>query len=156
MKAILFVLMTALPLAAQVVLPTTGKKFVTRDINGNGANNSVSISGTTKPAPPPKAKLTSFFSFSETRQWKSNDGKSLLGSLICYEEAVLEIDATNVAAAREAAQKAPPAKMPDKPTLVRDGKVRLLVNNKPFEVPLDRLSDDDRKFAEDLIARVPK
>ena len=24
------------------------------------------------------------------------------------------------------------------------------------EVPLDRLSDDDRKFAEDLIAKVPK
>lgn len=156
MKAILILLLAALPLAAQVVLPTTGKKFVTRDINGSGGSNAVSISGNTKPAAPPKARLTSFFSFTDTRQWKSNDGRSLLGSLICYEEAVLEIDATNVAAAREAAQKAPPAKMPEKPTLVRDGKIRLLVNNKPVEVPLDRLSDDDRKFAEDLIAKVPK
>lgn len=156
MKTILLVLAGALPLGAQVVSPTTGKKFETRTINGSGGNNGVSINGSTTPAPPPKAKLVSYFSLSESRQWKSNDGRSLLGSIIAFEESVIEIDAANPAAAREAAQKAPPAKLPEKPTLIRDGKVRLLVNNKPYEVALELLSTEDRKFVEDLNAKLPK
>jgi aspartate 1-decarboxylase len=156
MKTILLVLAAVLPLGAQVVSPTTGKKFETRTINGSGGNNGVSINGSTTPAPPPKAKLVSYFSLSESRQWKSNDGRSLLGSIIAFEESVIEIDAANPAAAREAAQKAPPAKLPEKPTLIRDGKVRLLVNNKPYEVALELLSTEDRKFVEDLNAKLPK
>ena len=39
---------------------------------------------------------------------------------------------------------------PEKFTLVRDGRIRLLVNNKPYEVVLDRLSEDDRAFAKQL------
>ncbi|MFO1484901.1 MAG: hypothetical protein U1F71_16180 [Verrucomicrobiaceae bacterium] len=154
--ALIFFFAAVVPLGAQVVLPATGKKFETRTINGSGGNNGVSINGSTAPAPPPKARLVSYFSLSEVRQWKSSDGKSLLGSIIAYEESVTEIDAANPAAAREAAQKAPPPKLPEKPTLIRDGKVRLLVNNKPYEVALERLSDDDRKFVEDLNARLPK
>jgi hypothetical protein len=50
---------------------------------------------------------------------------------------VIEFDAANPAAAREAVEKAPPAELPAKPTLIRDGKVRLMVNKKPVEVPLD-------------------
>ncbi len=46
--------------------------------------------------------------------------------------------------------------MPDKPTLIREGKVRLLINKKPVEIPLERLSNDDRKYVEDLNARLPK
>lgn len=156
MKAILLVLAAALPLGAQVVSPTTGKKFETRTINGSGGNNGVSINGSTTPTAPPKAKLVSYFSLSDSRQWKSNDGRSLLGSIIAFEESVIEIDAANPAAAREAAQKAPPAKLPEKPTLIRDGKVRLLVNNKPYEVALELLSTEDRKFVEDLNAKLPK
>ncbi len=156
MKTILLVLAVALPLGAQVVNPATGKKFETRTINGSGGNSGVNINGSTTPAAPPKAKLVSYFSLSETRQWKSNDGRSLLGSIIAFEESVIEIDASNPAAAREAAQKAPPAKLPEKPTLIRDGKIRLLVNNKPYEVALGLLSPEDRKFAEDLNARLPK
>jgi aspartate 1-decarboxylase len=156
MKTVLLALAAALPLAAQVVNPTTGKKFETRTINGSGGNNGVSINGSTTPMPPPKAKLVSYFSLSESRQWKSSDGRSLLGSIIAFEESVIEIDAANSAAAKEAAQKAPPAKLPEKPTLIRDGKVRLLVNNKPYEVALELLSGEDRKFVEDLNARLPK
>lgn len=156
MKTILLVLAVALPLGAQVVNPTTGKKFETRTINGGGGNSGVSINGSTTPAAAPKAKLVSYFSLSETRQWKSNDGRSLLGSIIAFEESVIEIDAASPAAAKEAAQKAPPAKLPEKPTLIRDGKIRLLVNNKPREVALALLSPEDRKFAEDLNARLPK
>jgi len=156
MKTILLVLAAALPLGAQVVNPATGKKFETRTINGSGGNNGVSINGSIMPPPHPKTKLVSYFSLSEPRQWKSSDGRSLLGSIIAFEESVIEIDASNPAAAREAAQKAPPAKLPEKPTLIRDGKVRLLVNNKPHEIALGRLSAEDRQFVEDLNARLPK
>jgi hypothetical protein len=152
MKAWLILLMMAAPLSAQVVLPATGKKFDTRTINGSG----VSVNTTTQPAPPTKTKLTSFFRLGDPRQWKSTDGKSLLGAIIIFEDAVLEFEAATPAAAREAAGKAPPPKMPDKPTLIREGKIRLLVNQKPVEVPIERLSDEDRKYVEDLNARLPK
>ena len=156
MKAWLILLAMAAPLSAQVVLPTTGKKFDTRTINGSGGSGGVSIGGTTKPPPPTKTKLVSYFMLGEPRQWKSTDGKSLLGTIITFEESVLEFDAANPAAAREAVQKAPPAKMPDKPTLIREGKIRLLVNKKPVEVPLERLSEEDHKYVNDLNARLPK
>lgn len=156
MKMLLVLFAVAMPLSAQVVNPTTGKKFETRTINGSGGNSGVSINNTAKPAAPTKTKLTSYFMLGEPRQWKSTDGRSLLGTIITFEESVIEFDAANPAAAREAVEKAPPAKMPDKPTLIREGKVRLLVNQKPVEVPLERLSADDRKYVDDLNARLPK
>lgn len=156
MKAILFIFAVVAPLSAQVILPSTGKKFETRDINGSGGNGGISINNITKPAPPTKTKLTSYFILGEPRQWKSKDGRSLLGAIITFEESVIEFDAANPAAAREAVQKAPPAKMPEKPTLIRDGKVRLMVNKKPIEVSLELLSDDDHKYVDDLNARLPK
>ncbi|WP_395746510.1 hypothetical protein [Prosthecobacter sp.] len=156
MKALLILLAMAAPLSAQVVLPTTGKKFDTRPINGSAGSNGVNVNASTKPPPPTKTKLTSYFILGDARQWKSTDGKSLLGAIITFEEAVIEFEAANPAAAREAVQKAPPAKMPDKPTLIRDGKIRLLVNKKPVEVPLERLSEEDRKYVQDLNARLPK
>ena len=156
MKALLILLAMAAPLSAQVILPSTGKRFDTRVINGSGGNSAVNINNAAKPAPPTKTRLISYFILGDTRQWKSTDGRSLLGSIITFEESVIEFDAANPAAAREAVAKAPPAKMPEKPTLVREGKVRLLVNQKPVEVPLERLSDEDRKYVEDLNARLPK
>ncbi|MGV3659580.1 MAG: hypothetical protein ACO1TE_05330 [Prosthecobacter sp.] len=156
MKAVILVLAAAsMPLGAQVVSPTTGKKFETRTINGSGGNTGVSINSTPQPATT-KAKLVSYFSLSELRQWKSSDGRSLMGSIIAFEDSVIEIDAANPAAAREAAQKAPAATPPAKFTLIRDGKVRLLVNNKPFEVLLEKLGADDRKFVEELQQKLPK
>ncbi len=157
MKALLILLAVTAPLSAQVVLPATGKKFDTRTINGSsGGTSGVSVNTTTQPAPPTKTKLTSYFRLDDPRQWKSTDGKSLLGAIIIFEDAVIEFEAATPAAAREAAGKAPPPKMPDKPTLIREGKIRLLVKQKPVEVPLERLSDEDRKYVEDLNARLPK
>lgn len=155
MRAFLLLLAAAMPLGAQVVSPTTGKKFETRTINGSGGNTGVSINSTPQPSTT-KAKLVSYFSLSDARQWKSSDGRSLLGSIIAFEDSVIEIDAANPAAARDAAQKAPTPEPPAKFTLIRDGKVRLLVNNKPFEVPLEKLSDEDRKFVEELQQKLPK
>lgn len=156
MKAWLILFAMTAPLGAQVVLPTTGRKFDTRTINGSGGTSGVSVNNTTQPAPPTKIRLTSYFILGDPRQWKSTDGKSLLGSIIIFEDAVIELEAATPAAAREAATKAPPPKMPEKPTLIREGKIRLLVNQKPVEVPLERLSNDDRKYVEDLNARLPK
>lgn len=158
MKAILLAPVVALSLAAQgqVVSPTTGKKFHTRTINGSGGNNGISINAATVKPAASKARLVSYFSLSDVRQWKSADGRSLLGSIIAFEDAVVEIDAATPAAAREAAQKAPAPALPAKPTLLRDGKVRLLVNNQPFEVQLATLSDEDRKFVEELQLQLPK
>lgn len=155
MRAFLLLLAAAMPLGAQVVSPTTGKKFETRTINGSGGNTGVSINSTPQPSAT-KAKLVSYFSLSDVRQWKSSDGRSLLGSIIAFEDSVIEIDAANPAAARDAAQKVPTPEPPAKFTLIRDGKVRLLVNNKPFEVPLEKLSDEDRKFVEELQQKLPK
>ena len=156
MKAWLILLALAPPLCAQVVLPTTGKKFETRSINGSGGNTGVSVNPAPKPPPATKTKLTSYFMLGDPRQWKSTDGKSLLGTIITYEESVVEFEAANSAAARQAADKAPPPKLPEKPTLIRDGKIRLLVNQRPVEVPLTRLSEEDRKYVDDLNARLPK
>jgi hypothetical protein len=156
MKTILLVFALALPLAAQVVSPATGKKFETRTINGSGGNTGVSINNVPQPPATTKARLTSYFILGEARQWKNKDGRSVVGAIITFEDAVVEIDAANPAAAREAVGKAPPAKLPAKPTLIRDGKLRLLVNQKPFEVPLDQLSEEDRKYVDDLNARLPK
>jgi hypothetical protein len=156
MKALFILFAVAVPLSAQVILPSTGRKFETRTINGSGGNSGVSVNNATKPAPPTKTKLTSYFMLGEPRQWQSTDGRSLLGTIITFEESVIEFDAANPAAAREAVAKAPPAKMPAKPTLIRTGKIRVLVNQNPVEVPLERLSDADRKYVEDLNARLPK
>lgn len=155
MKAIFPALTAALTLNAQVAVPTTGGKFETRGINGSSGvtiNNGVS----TKPAAPTKTKLTSYFLLGEPRQWKSTDGRSLLGTIIAFEESVIEFDAANPAAAREAVEKAPPAQLPAKPTLIRDDKVRLMVNKKPVEVSLSLLSEDDRQYVDDLKARMPQ
>lgn len=156
MKAIFLVFAFVLPVCGQVVSPTTGKKFETRTINGSGGNGGVSVNAVAPPPATTKAKLVSYFSLSDVRQWKSTDGRSLMGSIIAFEDAVVEIDAANPAAAREAAMKAPAATLPAKPTLIRDGKVRLLVNQKPVEVPLERLSDENRKFVEELQSKLPK
>lgn len=158
MKAFLrlWPLLLAASLSAQVVVPTTGKKFETRTINGSSGTGSVTINGGLAPTPPTKARLVSYFSLSDVRQWQSSDGKSLLGSIIAFEDSVQEIDARDPATARAVAEKAPPAKPPTKFTLIRNGKVRLLVDHKPYEVPLERLSEGDRKFVEDLNARLPK
>jgi hypothetical protein len=67
---------------------------------------------------------------------------------------VIEFDAVNPAAAREAVEKAPPAQLPTKPTLIRGDRVRLMVNKKPIEVSLTLLSEDDRQYVDNLKSRI--
>jgi hypothetical protein len=127
------------------VVPATPKKFATRSVSGGGGTGTASV-GVLAPKPQPPVRTKTYIALGDARQWKSTDGKSLLGKLIAFEDFVEE---TKIDGASKAAPVAPPA-MPDRPTVVRDGKARLLIDNKPFEVALDRLCDEDRKLVEGI------
>jgi hypothetical protein len=45
---------------------------------------------------------------------------------------------------------------PPNPTVVRDGKIRLLANQKTFDLALDRLIQADRDFVEPIRAKHAK
>jgi hypothetical protein len=124
------------------VIPATPKKF-TKRIEGSG---SASLGPELAPVahkPPPILRTTMYYTVSDSRQWTSSDGKPLLAKLIIFEETVIETQGN------QAPPPTPPA-MPANPTVVRDGKVRLLSGTKPYEVPLDRLSQPDRDFIEGI------
>ena len=82
------------------------------------------------PAAPAGAATSSQVKYnvlSEVRAWEdAQSGKKVTGQLIAFE------DAANTS------------------TIVRDGKVRLLVGQKVFELPLDRLTPNDQEFVKKL------
>ena len=124
---------------AQVVVPATPKKFVTRPVGGTSTTGDISI---TPAAPPPKSRFITHVVLCEARQWTSTDGKVLLGKLIAFEDIVVETP-----------QGSAPAIVPSPPphpTVVRDGKVRLFIGAKSSVVMLDRLSQADRDFIEQI------
>jgi hypothetical protein len=127
------------------VIPATPKKFGTRSLNNNGANGaSISTNGGSinlgpTAAASTKVRYTTHVTLSDSRQWRSTDGKSLLGRLIAFEDLTAEI---------EKGAPPPPFTPPANPTVVKDGKARLLVDTKTYELPLDRLSEPDRDFIE--------
>jgi hypothetical protein len=142
---------------APVVIPATPGGFTTR-VNGPGSS-SLGVSGsgssglgiTSRPKTQEKTVRTiTYVALSEPRQWQSADGKSLLGKLIAFEDMTVEV---KLAPGQQPQPAAPPA-IPDKPTVVRDGKARLLVDTKPFEVLLTRLSEEDQKFIENIRAAI--
>lgn len=147
MKAVFLVPVLALILGtccfAQVV-PTTPTGFTTRKtgaISGRSMDTSISV-----PKAPASTTIRhiSYVALGEPRQWTSNDGKPLLAKLIAWEQSEQVI--TQGQPAPEPTL--PP--MPKGPTVIRDEKVRLLVNGKPFVLPLSRLSEADQE----LIAQV--
>ncbi len=88
------------------------------------------------PKAPPIIKYTTHIVLSNNRTWTSTDGKPLEAKLLAFEDLVVE--------APEGATPPEPPATPQHPTVVRGDKVRLLVNRKPVEVPLSRLSQTDR------------
>lgn len=130
---------------AQIVIPATPKKFTKRVEGGGSASLGPGLAPST-PKPPPVTRTTTYFTLSDSRQWTSTDGKPLLAKLVAFEDIVIETLGNQAPAT-------PPA-MPANPTVVRDGKARLLSGNKPYEVPLDRLSQPDRDFIEGIRAAV--
>lgn len=137
--AVLIAFSGSLPLRAQVV-PATPTKFDTRGI-GDGVKGGGAV-GFVPVKPQTVVKTITHIVIGEPRQWKMSDGKFFVGKLIAFEDIVME---GNAAAAPV---------VPKKPTVVRDGKARMLVNSKPFEIALDRLGADERKFIEDTQAAI--
>jgi hypothetical protein len=84
----------------------------------------------------------------DTRIWTSIEGKPLSGKLIAFEDLTAEAPKGT----SEPKMSAPPAK----PTVVRDGKVRLLVDRKPVEISLKRLSTQDIEFIGQIEAAIEK
>lgn len=143
MKVQMIGILTGLLLAGggfSQVVPSTPKKFVTRPIGGG-----TSASGGVEVIPrdgavSQKVKYTTHIVLSVSRLWTSTDGRLLEGKLIAFEDLIAE-------APKGSAPPATPAP-PESPTVTRDGKVRLLVKQKPVEVAVERLSHGDQEFIE--------
>jgi hypothetical protein len=141
-------------LPAQVV-PTTPTKFGKRNVGsmtdgGGSANIGLSPNAT---QPKPTVREISYIALSDARQWTSTDGKALIGKLIAFEQTEQVLPAGQTATPTTT----PTAPvLPARPTLIRTGNVRLLVQQKAFELPLDRLAQPDRDFILQLDAAIAK
>ena len=127
--------------------PATPKGFGKRSLSTTSTTDAVINTGRSDPDEKPKVRYTMHISASDSREWKGADGRSLVGKLIAFEDLTIETE-----------KGAPPAtfRPPANPTIVKDGKARLLVDNKPYEIALDRLSQIDRNFIEGIRAVAAK
>ena len=141
LPSVVFGLLTSLPLAAQVGIPATPKKFDTTRI-GEAASGGSSIGYSQRARPQPTARTVTHIVIGEPRQWKMSDGKTFVGKLIAFEDIVIEGTA------------AAPMNVPKKPTVVRNNAARFYVTSKVYEVALDKLGAEERKFIEDTSAAI--
>ncbi len=135
--------------AAQVEFPgnptVAPKHFTTRPIGG-GIDPGVSVnSGKIEN---PNVRYVTHIVFFDYRMWSSSEGKPLEGKLIAFEDLVAEAPK----GASAPMMPSPPAK----PTVTRGGKIRLLVDQKPVEIPLSRLSPSDQEFIAQIQAALDK
>lgn len=121
--------------AAQVVIPPNPGKSEKRAIGG-GSTGAVEV----VPKKDPKVRYTTHIVLSVSRIWTSGDGKLLEGKLIAFEDLVTE--------APQGGQEPAAPEAPKHPTVVKGDKIRILIQKKPVEVPLSRLSQGDRDFVE--------
>jgi hypothetical protein len=126
--------------------PTVGpRKFATRPIGGS-VNPGASVdSATTRN---PNVRYVTHMVLYENRIWTNTEGKPLEAKLLAFEDLVVETPR----GAAEPVMPAPPAH----PTVTRDGKIRLLVNKKPVEIALEKLSLSDREFIDQMKAALDK
>jgi hypothetical protein len=124
------------PLYAQTVpvAPTTPGKFDTRGI-GDAVNGGGTV-GFTPGKPQTTMKTITHIVLGEPRQWKLGDGRSFIGKLIAFEDIVTMGNAASAPV------------VPKHPTVVRDGKARLFVDGKVYEVTLQSFGEEERKFIE--------
>ena len=134
---------------AQMDIPgnpmVTPKTFKTRSVGG-----SVNPGATVDPAKSSdgKVRYVTHIVLYDSRFWTSSEGKPLEAKLIAFEDLVAE-------APKGTAEPVMPAP-PEHPTVIRGGKVRLLVKGKPVELALDRLSRQDQEFIDDIQAALAK
>lgn len=123
----------------------TPRKSTTRPIGG-GVNAGAAVDPTQTTSP--NVRYVTYIVLYESRMWSNTEGKPLEAKLIAFEDLVTE-------APRDSATPVMPAP-PAHPTVTRDGKIRLLVNQKPVEIALDRLSLSDREFIDQMKASLAK
>jgi hypothetical protein len=136
---------------AQVVVPASPRKFGTRALGSTGDLAPVGISGrpgsTPASQPQPKFAQTTYVTLSDLRQWTTSEGKTFLGKLIAFEDATVTTTGRAPAAAGASG-------LPGKPTIVRNERVRFLIDSKPYETSLDLLAETDRKLVQGIEAAV--
>jgi hypothetical protein len=118
--------------AQSIPVPRFGPRSLDRDADPSGGASVI--------VPPPKPQVTrttTYITLTPTREWTSADGKTLMGNLIAFEDMVVE---------STAGQQAPaPLVPPANPTVIKDGKIRLLVNKKAFVLAMEKLSAADQE-----------
>lgn len=119
-------------------IPIPGKKRVVREISPDTQGGGVTV----EPKPQPLSRFVTHLVLSESRVWTSTDGKTLTGKLIAFEDLIAE--------APKGSTTPPMPTPPPHPTVVRDGKIRLLIDQKTREVPLDRVSLTDQTLVEKI------
>jgi hypothetical protein len=148
MRILFLGLLCASPSFAQVDFPgnptVTPKGFKTRQVGGG-----VNPGATVNPATPADANVryVTHVILCQSRMWTNTEGKPLDAKLIAFEDLVAQ--------APKGSQPAMPTP-PANPTVIRDGKVRFLVNQKPVELALDKLSQQDREFVGQIKAALDK
>jgi len=135
---LLTLILLASPSMAQVVVPASPKKFVTRPIGDDSTGGVEVIPKEGNEAK--KVRYTTHIVLSTERIWTSTEGKLLEGKLIAFEDMVVEAPQGGAAP-----QNPTP---PEAPTVTKDDKVRLLIKKKPVEVSIQRLSPGDQEFIE--------
>ncbi|MEO5915654.1 MAG: hypothetical protein ABIS50_15575 [Luteolibacter sp.] len=142
-------LLTTSAVRAQMDLPgnptVTPKTFKTRAVGG-GLDPGATVDPGEKANP--KVRYVTHIVLFDSRFWTSVDGKPLEAKLIAFEDLVAEAPKGSA----EPVMPAPPAH----PTVVRNGRIRLLVNKKPVEVALDKLSRQDQEFVDQIKAALAK
>jgi hypothetical protein len=132
----------------QIVMPggakNPGNRSIGNTVNG-GVDGGATISGKQTP---PKKRYTTHIILAETRIWRNADGRTKEGKLLAFEDVVVEVPG-DVA---ETPMPVPPAN----PTLVRNGKVRMLIGKEIFEVAVSSLVKIDQDYIEGIRASLAK
>ena len=139
----------ASPLMAQTDFPgnpTVGPKRYTTRQTGGGVNPGAAIDSNTTENP--NVRYVTHIVLFQNRWWTNTEGKLVEAKLIAFEDMVAE-------APKGGAEPKFPGP-PSHPTVIKDGKIRLLVNQKPVECPLEKLSQQDREFVDQIKAALAR
>ncbi len=155
-------LLTAFGTSSQAqVVPTTPRELQQRDIGGTPGRGGIetgpgNIGGSINAGvrrDQTVTTATSYIVLTEDREWTSADGQVIEARVIAWQDAT----ETYVREGRAADQPAP-APAPTNfevpadfvPEVLRDNKIRIMRGQQVFELPLDRLSKEDRDFVQQL------
>lgn len=121
---------------AQIEIPGYPGRFKTRSTGGNNSGGASIIPKENETTN--KTRHVTYIVLSEPRQWTSTDGKAITGKMIAFEDMTVE--------GTQGVDPSTAPEPPKNPTVTREEKIRLLINQKPVEILLSRLSQADQEF----------